>query len=100
MTYEEKVLLLSARRLPARLSTEQMALMLGIHADDIGLLVSSRLLRPLGHPGKNAPKFFMAAQWEELHQDSAWLAKISDAIVNHHLTTNQRTEKGERSSGR
>jgi hypothetical protein len=100
MTIEEKALLLSARRLPARLDTEQLALLLGIHADDVGLLVSSRLLRPLGHPNKSAPKFFIAAQWEELRQDSRWLAKISDAIVNHHLKTNQRAEKGEPSSGR
>jgi hypothetical protein len=70
MTIEEKPLLLSARRLPARLDTEQLALLLGIHADDVGLLVSSRLLRPLGHPNKSAPKFFIAAQWEELRQDS------------------------------
>jgi hypothetical protein len=54
----------------------------------------------LGHPNKSAPKFFIAAQWEELRQDSRWLAKISDAIVNHHLKTNQRAEKGEPSSGR
>jgi hypothetical protein len=70
MTIEEKALLLSARRLPARLDTEQLALLLGIHADDVGLLVSSRLLRPLGHPNKSARKFFIAAQWEELRQDS------------------------------
>jgi hypothetical protein len=85
MTTEEKAVPLSARRLPARLNTEQLALLLGIHADDVGLLVSSRLLRPLGHPNKNAPKFFMTAQWEELRQDSRWLAKMSNAIVNHHL---------------
>ena len=47
------------------------------------ILVSARLLKPLGNPPSNGVKFFSTAEVLELAKDRAWLAKMSNAIVQH-----------------
>ena len=54
---EEKEIL-NVRRLPARLNAEQTAALLGLSSHDIPVLVSAKLLRPLGKPVPNAAKWF------------------------------------------
>jgi hypothetical protein len=36
------------------------------------VLVSKGLLKPLGHPAPNAPKFFLTATLKDLERDEKW----------------------------
>jgi len=46
----------------ARVTTEQVAWMLGCQEHDIPILVAVRLLKPLGNPPQNGVKFFSRAE--------------------------------------
>ena len=59
-TAQEKFALLNSRRLPGRLNTSEVAIVLGFHEHDIAPLVAAKLLLPLGKPAPNAPKYFAA----------------------------------------
>ena len=70
-------------QLPARLTAEQAAWVLNCQAHDVPILVSSRLLKPLGSPPPNGIKFFSTADLVELAKDRAWLVKVTSAINQH-----------------
>jgi hypothetical protein len=55
---QEILSLLNCRRLPARLSTGEAAVLLGFQEHDIAPLIAAKLLAPLGRPVPNAPKYF------------------------------------------
>ena len=74
---------LSLRNLPARLGIAETAWYLGFSENDIPVLISAGLLKPLGRPTQTGSKYFAAVELQELRNDSRWLAKASDAIVNH-----------------
>jgi hypothetical protein len=78
---------------PARLTVEQAAWLLGCQFHDIPILVSSRLLKPLGNPPQNGIKFFSAAEVTELAKDRAWLTKMTQTISQHWHARNVR-QKG------
>jgi hypothetical protein len=71
------------RQLPVRLTAEQAAWVLNCQAHDIPILVSSRLLKPLGNPPPNGIKFFSTADLLELTRDRAWLVKMTNAVTQH-----------------
>jgi len=60
-------------QLPVRLTAEQAAWVLNCQAHDIPILVSSRLLKPLGNPPPNGIKYFATAELLELAKDRVWL---------------------------
>jgi hypothetical protein len=68
---------------PARLTVEQAAWLLGCQLHDIPILVSSRLLKPLGNPPQNGIKFFSTAEVTELAKDRAWLARTTQTISQY-----------------
>jgi len=68
---------------PARLTAEQAAWVLGCQAHDVPILVSSRLLKPLGNPAPNGIKFFATADILELVKDRSWLGKLTNTINQH-----------------
>jgi hypothetical protein len=72
--------LLSARRLPARLTAEQVAEVLGFKAHDIPLLVRAGLMKPLGGGPRNSVKYFHADEVEGLARDRRWLDKATRTI--------------------
>lgn len=72
---------LTLKTLPARLTVEEAAWFLGFSLHDVPILVSAGLLKPLGHPRHNAPKYFATTTLEPLRNDLKWLAKSCDAIV-------------------
>ena len=80
--HQQKFLSL-AGNLPARLTVEQVAWVLGAQAHDIPTLVSARLLKPLGNPPPNGIKYFAASEIVELMQDRSWLAKMTNTINQH-----------------
>lgn len=77
-------------QLPARLTTEQAAWVLNCGPHDIPVLVAARLLKPLGNPARNGLKYFATVELEERRRDTKWLARASDAIVNHWQNRNAR----------
>jgi len=74
---------LNLRRLPARLTVQQTAALLNCADHDIPVLVSHGLLKPLGHPGPNAVKYFAPTDVLELAGDREAMAQICDTIYEH-----------------
>ena len=73
---------------PARLGINEAAWLLGFNEHDIPVLVSGGLLKPLGRPTTTGSKYFAAVELQNLRTDPRWLAKASDAIVNHWRSKN------------
>ncbi len=79
----EKSEFLRLATLPARLNLTETAWFLGFTEHDISLLVSAKLLKPLGRPPLSGSKYFSTVELQRLQADVGWLAKASDATVNH-----------------
>ncbi len=75
---------------PARLTVEQAAWLLGCQPHDLPILVTCRLLKPLGNPPQNAIKYFATADVLELIRDRSWLAKITNTVNQHWHRQNAR----------
>ena len=82
--------LLNLRRLPAMLNMAQTAALIGLAEHDIPVLVSVRLLEPLGNPPPNAVKHFATVQVMELAGEIAQLGKIRNAVYEHWRRKNAR----------
>jgi hypothetical protein len=83
---------------PARLTVEQVAWALGCQPYDVPVLVSAKLLRPLGNPPQNGIKFFATADLLELIKDRSWLARVTNTVVQHWQKKNS-FRKERRSNG-
>ena len=70
-------------QLPARLTAEQVAWVINCQSHDVPVLAAARLLKPLGNPAPNGPKFFATSEVLELCRDKAWLIKVTNAINQH-----------------
>ena len=81
---------LTVGQFPARLTVEQVSWLLGCQPHDVPILVSTRLLKPLGNPPANGIKFFAAVEVVELAKDRAWLAKMTHTISQHWQKRNTR----------
>lgn len=77
-------------QLPARLTVEQTAWVLNCQPHDVPVLVSNRLLKPLGNPQPNSVKYFATTEILELTKDRGWLAKVTNAVSQHWKQKNQR----------
>jgi hypothetical protein len=91
---QDKEQFLNLKNPPARVTAEEAAWYLGFAAHDIPVLVANGLLKPLGHPGDNAVKFFALAVLEPLRADVKWLSRATDAILGYWRTKNARKTKG------
>jgi len=89
---ENAIALLNCRRLPARLNTCEVAVLLGVQEHDIAPLVAAKLLSPLGRPAPNAPKYFAATEIVERTIDSEWLAKATKALAKYWQRKNERKQ--------
>jgi hypothetical protein len=78
------------RRLPARLTAEQVAWVINCQPHDIPILVAARLLKPLGNATPNSVKYFAAGELLELIQDRTWLSKVTNTVTEHWQVKNQR----------
>ncbi len=87
-----------AGQLPARLTVEEAGWVLGCQSHDVPILVSSRLLKPLGNPPPNGIKFFATADVLDLVKDRSWLAKITNTVNQHWHKKNAR-QKGHALNG-
>ena len=82
--------LLSCRRLPGRLTTGEAAVVIGCAEHDIPVLVATGLIKPLGNPAPNSPKYFAAVDVQTAAADPKWLGKATRVISNHWRTKNIR----------
>ena len=96
---EEIQLLLTCRRLPARLTTGETAVLLGFSEHDIPTLIGGKLIEPLGRPAPNSPKYFAAADVLERANNREWLSKATRAVSNHWRFKNERRGAGQVNSG-
>ena len=80
--------LLNFRRLPARLTVEQVAVLLGFHPDGIDHLVDIGLLEMLGGSSRGVQRLFATVYVEQLGQDVKWLAKATIKIRQFHQQRN------------
>lgn len=87
---------LRLEKVPARLTIEQAAWLLGFGAHELPILMAKGLLKPLGHPAPNGQKFFLAATIEDLRRDEKWFSKASDAVLEYWRYKNAR--KGQRAA--
>jgi hypothetical protein len=90
MKEEQHIFLSLAGQPPARLTVEQAAWLLGCQSHDVPILVSARLLKPLGNPPPNGIKFFATADILDLVKDRSWLAKITNTVNQHWQKKNAR----------
>ena len=70
-------------QLPARLTAEQAAWVINCQPSDVPILVTARLLKPLGNPSPYNVKYFAASELLEQVQDRTWLAKVTNALNQH-----------------
>jgi hypothetical protein len=91
----DKEQFLNFKTLPARLNAAQAAWYLGFSPHEIPILVTQGLLKPLGRPARNAPKFFASATLEEFRRDVKWLGKACDSISEHWKHRNHRQPRSE-----
>jgi hypothetical protein len=88
LSTQEKFALLSCRRLPGRLNTSEAALLLGFQEHDITRLILAKILKPLGKPAPNAPKYFAAIEILAKTEDRNWLSEATRIIAKHWLRKN------------
>ena len=81
--------LLNCHRLPARLNTSEVAVLLGFQEHDIAPLVAARLLTPLGKPAPNAPKYFAATEVLANGENRDCLSHATKAIARHWAAKNR-----------
>ena len=86
------------RRLPARLSTGETAVLLGFQEHDIAPLIAAKLLAPLGKPAPNAPKYFATVDVVAAAQDREWLSQATRALARHWRIKNSRKRSAHSSS--
>jgi hypothetical protein len=76
--------------LPARLTSEEAGWALGFASHDIPILVKAKLLKPLGSPAPNAPKYFSSVYVEGLAKDIGWLNKATKKVSEHWKSKNEK----------
>jgi hypothetical protein len=87
---EEKWQFLHQRHHAARLNTEETGWLLGCTEEEVSILMSAKLLIPLGSPAANGRKLLAACEIEKLSQEREWLSKATEAIARHWKKRNGR----------
>jgi len=90
---EQQAEFLNLKIAPARLNASQAAWYLGFEPHEITILAAAGLVKPLGHPARNATKFFATAALEQLRRDEKWLARATDAIAEYWRQQNARRRR-------
>lgn len=83
---------LHAHRLPGRVTTQEAARLLGFAQHDITMLTAGRLLKPLGSPAPNAPKYFATVEILRYAQDADWLRKATECVSRSWKAKNQQRQ--------
>lgn len=89
---QDSMALLNCRRLPARLNTREVAILLGFKEHDIAPLMAAKLLVALGKPAQNAPKYFASADVLNVAGDRDWLSEATRVLGKFWLRKNRRKQ--------
>lgn len=81
-------------QLPARLEFKEIAVLLGFSGSDIPILIAAGLLKPLGKPAPNAPKFFARVEIERCVHDIDWLNQATRCVAQYWKRKRDRQAKG------
>src|SRR5438874_4138545 len=91
-TFGDALNLLNCRRLPARLNSTEVAVLLGVQDHDVPILICAKLLVPLGKPAANAPKYFAAVEVLERALNPDWLTQATKVLATYWRRKNQRRQ--------
>lgn len=97
----DKMAFLNSRQWPLIISAPQCAVILGVPQHTISILVSARILKPLGatnEGGKNKQRFFASSQVLALREDVATLSKIVNTLSRRWREKNIRAAGKDHSS--
>jgi hypothetical protein len=83
-------IILNLAHWPARLTSEEAGWVLGFASHDIPILVKAQLLKPLGSPTPNAPKYFSVVYVEGLAKDITWLNRATKVVSKHWKSKNHK----------
>ena len=81
-------------QLPARLEAKEIAVLLGFSESDISVLIAAGLLKPLGKPAPNAPKFFARVEIARVCQDVDWLNQATRCASQYWKRKRERRTNG------
>ena len=90
---------LNLRSPPGRISVPEAAWKLGFEPDHIFILVSEKLLKPLGDPPPGAMKYFLWTDIEEKKNDKRWMAKASELVRTKIKDKNERAAQNRALNG-
>jgi len=74
---------LNQRHLPFRLTAKETGWFLGFSSNDITVLTSHRMLKPVGRPSQNSTKYYSTVHMAGLARDVKWLDRAT-ALLNKH----------------
>ena len=81
-------------QLPARLEAKEIAVLLGFSESDIPILIAGGLLKPLGKPAPNAPKFFARVEIERCAENVDWLNQATRSVAQYWKRKRDRQARG------
>jgi hypothetical protein len=87
--------LMNCRRLPARLTTGEAAVVLGFQEHDIAPLITAKLLTPLGKPAPNSTKYFASVDILTAAEDREWLSQATRALARYWQGRNGRKKSSQ-----
>jgi hypothetical protein len=87
---QERLHFMSFPRCPGRFTSEEAGWYLGFSTHDIPVLVSHKLLKPLGSPPQNGTRYFSLPELERARLDAKWLDRASATLVRHWKKKNQK----------
>ncbi len=77
---DAKAKFLACRHLPARLTVIETSWYLGFSENDIPVLASRRLLKPVGNPTQNSTKYFALKDLKKVHEDVRWINRATASL--------------------
>lgn len=92
---QDSISLMNCRRLPARLTTGEAAVVLGFQEHDIAPLINAKLLAPLGKPAPNSTKYFASVDILTAAEDREWLSQATRALARYWQGRNGRKKTAE-----
>lgn len=87
--------LMNCRRLPARLTTGEAAVILGFQEHDMAPLIAAKLLAPLGKPAPNSTKYFASVDVLTAAEDREWLSQATRALARYWQGRNGRKKSSQ-----
>ena len=70
-----------------------IAVLLGFSESDIPILIAGGLLKPLGKPAPNAPKFFARVEIERCAENVDWLNQATRCVAQYRRRKRERQAK-------